>query len=184
MRFDYGRNPEQRYAEFTVGVGPERRGSRRVVVAERWGWTVRRLQAVAPEDVEAALPHLDNLARLVLDARLDYEGQDRLRALAEREDVLLKTVEMEAPAPLADALPLASWRVQAALYLRELRRTGKLELPTDKALADQFRSLDLVRGAGGKLTVTPGVLPLVDAILLTLQPLLRTATPVRGWVGR
>ena len=66
----------------------------------------------------------------------------------------------------------------------EGRRTGKLELPTDKALADQFRSLDLVRGAGGKLTVTPGVLPLVDAILLTLQPLLRTATPVRGWVGR
>jgi hypothetical protein len=182
--FEYGRTPESVYAEFTAAVGPERKGSPRVVVAERWGYVIRRVLTVPQEEVVEALPHTKNLARIVLDARVPYEVQDRLREVAEKEDVLLKVIEMEAPAPLADALPLGSWRVQAALFLRELRQSGRLELPTEKALTDQFRSMDLIRGAGGKLAVTPGVLPMVDAILLTLQPLLRTESMRRMWIGR
>ena len=173
---EYARDPSAKRPTIVIGIGPGPSSRGGIVMAVRDRWNVERVEAMPASAAAARLPR--RVTRLVLDARLAPAVRDDLASHVEAETRTI--VEPEGAAPLVEDKMLASWRVQAALALRELLRDG-LTLPALRGLGDQCLSIRTVRGAGGLLSVVPAVLPLADAVLLTLAPLLKKVRSTHVW---
>jgi hypothetical protein len=80
-------------------------------------------------------------------------------------------IEPEGPAPWSEDGFFVDWRTQAVAFLDEI--VEALNLQDDAVLISELAALRLEDLGRGKRQAAPGRLPLADALLLTLAPLLR-----------
>ncbi len=170
MKVYLGRDPLDD-ARHTVAVAPH--PGRGLVMAVRFGTDVLTVEpGVGAQRAHSLLvQHGDAL--LVLDGRLPPAIREALPPTI--------TVDVDGPCPWPGG-PFKSWRAQAGAYLVDSLRRSRLTLPNMPGLVDQVAALREVRD-GGVVDVVPATLPLVDAVLLTLAPLLRRTKYGLAMVG-